>query len=302
MSELETPQPPIDGDPNLATEPDVETEVAGLAVDDGKGNKMVPLSALIGAKKEVKSLGKRVKELEPIAGRVTDVEGKLANVQPLLDALVTSPSLRAEAIRLANGGQPTPKRDAADPDEDPDAAEVATDLGLFLTDQVTPDVARARKILNRLDQRHGRQTDTKIGPIAGLVAGSRAEQNVSHAMRLTDTDGTPLATRESIEETVKMLGGSQSAILANPQVVDLVINNAIGLDRRKGRTPKPVDEPLYLERPGSGRSPRTESVLSAEEKSFLERSGITEKDYRESSQRLEAAASSRKAITLGRSR
>jgi hypothetical protein len=170
-------------------------------------------------------------------------------------------------------------------------------MGFYLADGQTPDIARGKRLLARLDTRHGRQTDDRIRPVAGLLVGSRAESNVQHALAQVDEQGTPLATRESIEDTIKMLGGAQSPLLANPNVVDLILNNAIGLDRRKGRTPKAPEEPLFLDRQSGGR--RATPTVDAELKKVGARLGLTEKDLATASTNLEQAVTSRRGMVLG---
>jgi hypothetical protein len=285
--------PTLDGDPTLAIDHDVEAEASAAAVDDGKGNKMVPVSALISAKKALKAATKAVKELEPIAQRSREVDERLNRAQPVIDAIINNPKLRAEALRISQGTNATADtRAAADPDDDPDASAMAEEFGFYRADGVTPDVERGRRILSRLDTRHGKQTDDRIRPLAGLTLNQKANENLRDAAQMTDPDGTPLATRESIDEVAKQL---PAHLLANPQVLDLVINSAIGLDRRKGRTPKPVEEPLYFERQGSRR--RAEPVVSAQEKATLERLGLTEADYKKSGERLEQSRG--RSIVLG---
>ncbi len=287
MAESELQDPP---DPNAPPADDtVDTEAAALAVDMG-GNKMVPLSALIAAKKDGKAARDRVKELEPIAARVTEVGGRLDAVQPMIDALTNSPKLRAEAMRIAGGTRTT--SDTVDQPDDADLTAFAEDSGWYLADGVTPDAARAGRVLSRLDARHNKQTDDRIRPLAGITLNQKAQANMTEAFNAVDQDGTPWATRESIADVAKQL---PQQYLADPAVVDLVLNSAIGMDRRKGRTPKPLDEPLYLERQGGGGA-RREAPLSQMERRHLEASGISEKDYRASTSKLEQAVSSRRGI------
>ncbi len=273
-----------------------EQEAAAQAVDDGKGNKMVPLSALVNAKKALRTATKAIKELEPIAARSAEVNSRLDRAQPIIDAIVSNPKLRAEALRIAQGTRTTSETvEQPTSDEDPDAAAYAEDAGFYLGDGQTPDVARARRVLSRLDQRHGRQTAEQIRPLAGLTLGDKAQTNLQAVERMTDNDGVPLATRESIQEVGQML---PPALLANPQVSDMLITMAIGLERRKSRSPKAPDEPMYMERQGGGFR-RTENTISPEEKRTLERLGLTEKDYAASTKRLESGVANRRGIVLG---
>jgi hypothetical protein len=88
--------------------------------------------------------------------------------------------------------------------------------------------------------------------------------------------------------------------LANPEVADLVLNSAIGLDRRNKRTPKPPDEPLFLDRPGGGRG-RRESAVDADLSAAFARLGVDEKHGAAAVSRLEQSVSGnrRGGVALG---
>jgi hypothetical protein len=286
-------------DPNAVPDDDaaIAAEVEDLTKPQADQDRDKVKNALIQAKKELRESKRRVAELEPQLAEVAATKERLDRAQPIIEAVLTNPKLRAEALRAAQGTRPSDDRTTQpDAEDDPDAAAIAEDMGFYLADGQTPDIARGKRLLARLDTRHGRQTDDRIRPVAGLLVGSRAESNVQHALTQVDENGTPLATRESIEDTIKLMGGAQSPLLANPNVVDLILNNAIGLDRRKGRTPKAPEEPLYLDRQTHGS--RRSDGLSSEDKQRASRYGISDKDYAESSRKLEQAAASRKAITF----
>lgn len=282
---------PAEGTETPVEEQDEAVELASLAVDDGKGGKMVPLSALIGSKKTQRELQKRIKELEPVAAGATELNNRLTQAQPIINAVLANPKLLAEANRIAQGTRTT--ADSTEQPDDADLVAFAEDSGWYLADGVTPDAARANRVLSRLDARHGKQTDDRIRPLAGITLNQKATANMTEAINAVDDDGTPLATRESIAEVAKAL---PRELLADPNVVDLVLNSAIGLDKRKKRTPKPADEPLYLERQGGGRT--RAASLGSDERDFLQKTGISEKDYRESSSRLETGVASRRGIVL----
>lgn len=285
MSDDERPE----GEPEPA---ETDEAAAALAIDDGKGNKMVPLSALMGAKKEIKDLNKRVKDLEPVAAETAQVRDRLDKAQPFIDAIVNNPRMRAEVLRAVNGTR-TSGDGTEQPQDDPEAVATAEDLNLYLPDGVTLDVARAQRINTRMDARSRRQADEAVRPLAGVALGSKADANIREALAMVDHDGVPLASAESIKEVAAQL---PAHLLSNPQVMDLVINNAIGIDRRKGRTPKPLDEPLYMER-NSGRR-ASAPAISADERAMLARVGLTEKEYAESGKQLEHAVTNRRGIVL----
>lgn len=287
--------PPLDGDPPLTPDDDATEVDASEIVTDDKGNKTVSLSTMLRYKKEAKALARQVKDLKPVADRAMDIETRLGHAQPIIDAIVSNPKLRAEALRISQGTRASDDRtDQPSADEDPDGAGIAEDLGFYLADGQTPDIARARRVLSRLDTRHGRQTDDRIRPLAGLTLTEKANANLRDAAAMTDDEGTPLATPESIREVASQL---PPHLLANPQVLDLVLNSAIGIDHRKKRTPKAAEEPVFLERQGGGRG--REPSISAEEKKQLDRLGLTEKDYAASTKRLEQGVATRRGIVLG---
>ncbi|MBK7473542.1 MAG: hypothetical protein IPI73_25845 [Betaproteobacteria bacterium] len=284
--------PAADGDD---TDDLLQALETGAQVDPKSGQKMVtvPLGTLVGLRKSNREGAKRIKELEPQAARVNEVNERLAQASPIIDAVLNNPKLRAEAIRQANGTRTS--SDATEQPDDAEAVELAEEFGFYLADGVTPDAARGMRVLARMDKRAGRATAAAVQPFAGLALGQQAETNLARAMAMTDEDGVPLATPESIRETAKMLPAN---LLANPQVVELVINNAIGLDRRTRRTPKAQDEPLYLAAQG-GRRGASSTAITAEDRAFMQRHGITEKDYLRSTKNLEQGVSGRRGITLG---
>lgn len=274
----------------------IEAEAASLVADPAEEKADKVKNALITAKKALRDANRRVKELEPIAARSKEIEEKLEAASPIIAAVQTNPKLMAEAIRVVKGTAATSTRvEQPTEDDDPEAAEIAETLGLFLSDG-TADLVRARKTLNVLDKRHGRQTNDIMRPFAGAVLGSRAEQNIAHVVNQTRDDGAPLATKESIQEAIALLGGPQSRLLADPGVADVLITMAVGLDGRKGRTPKAPDEPVYMERQGGGRRVSA-PVIDDTLKAALERTGIKADDAAKSIGRLDHIG--RKGVELG---
>lgn len=289
MSENPNPNP----DPAPELEPDDAAELAALVVetDDGKGGKVksVPLAKFLDTKKAAKEATKRVKELEPIAAETQALRERLEAAAPFISAITDDPTLRAEAIRrVKGGGTPAPQTDT-------EAKDYAEDWGIYLSDGITPDVVKARRMLDRENSRVQKLTERMMGPLANLTLGEKASTNVREAKAMLGNDGAPLATAESIDEVANQI---PAHLLADPRVVELVVNNAIGVDRRKGRTPKPIDEPLHLDAPGGHR--RSEPTVDPDMKARLERLGLTEKEYLETGSKLENAVATRKGFVLGR--
>ena len=283
MPELDTPEKPIEidagGKPAGEAEPDDAAELATLAVDDGKGGKMVPLSALIASKKEARALGKKVKELEPVAARVTEVDDRLNRTAPIVNAILNNPKLSAEVTRMTRTSQPGTEQPA--PEDDTDAHDYADAQQWYVSDTGELDLKRARRALDIVGKQSKRQFDEGIRPLAGLTMGSRADQNIARAVAMHDADGAPYATEQSIREVANKL---PAHLLASDDVVQLVLRAAIGEDRMQGRTPKALEEPLYLEHAGGrGRRP---DVLTGDDRRVMEKLGLSEKDLQDAETRM----------------
>lgn len=288
-------------DPEIGEDADIVAEVDELVKPDSEKDRDKVKAALIATKRELRASKRENATLKPIADRAASIDERLTNAQPYIDAIVNNPQLKAAALRAVNGTR-TSSDTTAQPDatEDPDASDFAEDMGMYLPDGQTPDVARARRALTRLDQRHGKQTDERIRPLAGVTLNTKANENLRGVYGAVDDDGVPLATPESIKEVVDLMQG-QAHLMANPQVVDMLLNQAIGLDRRKGRTPKAPDEPLYLAPPGGGRRGGGD-VLDADMRAFAAKHGISEKDAVASVESLSRGVQTRKGVTFGGSK
>lgn len=276
----------------VTTEETPETEADIVVTEDEKGEKRVSLAALKEERTQRQKLAARVKELEPVAARVTDIDARLNAAAPILEAIQADPTLQAAVNRYASGTRQSAET-TEQPEDDPDAELMAEVWKLYTTDGQL-DIARARRALSITDKRSAKQTDDRMRPLAGTVLSAKAESNLARALAATDADGVPLASRESLMEVVADM---PPALMANERVVDLLLDNAIGKDRRKGRTPKAPDEPLYLDTAGG--PGRRESVLTADERAFITKHGISEKDYRQSSSNLEKNINGRGGIPLG---
>jgi len=143
--DIQDPVTPLDGDPNLGADADLIAEVEDLVKPQADQDRDKVKAALIAAKRENRALAKKLKDVEPIAARAAELDDRLNRAQPIIDALVSNPKLRAEALRIAQGTRPSAdSTEQPTGDEDPDAAGYAEDMGFYLADGVTPDAAPAR--------------------------------------------------------------------------------------------------------------------------------------------------------------
>lgn len=274
----------------------IETEVAELIATPAEQQQDKVKNALIASKREQRASARRLKELEPIAANEKLLRQQVESVQPVINAILADPKLRAEAMRIANGGATRTTADTTEqPTDDQEASAFAENVfGFYLGDGVTPDVARARRAMDLMDRRTGRQTDDRIRPLAGVTLGQKADANLREAIDRVDADGVPWASAESIREVADQL---PSELKASRDVVKLLLNAAVGIDKEKGRTPKAPAEPLYVASSGGGRRESAGSI-SSEERKILSRLGLNEKDYKESSARLEDNAARRRGTSL----
>jgi hypothetical protein len=145
----------------------IAAEVAELTASPCRPAGREDPSALITAKKGERAAKKRNAELEP-SPRASEIDERLNSAQPIINAILSNPKLRAEALRIASGTQHQPQVTTEQPtsDEDPDAAAFAEDAGFFLGDNVTPDVARARRVLD-IARQAARPADRRAHPPAG---------------------------------------------------------------------------------------------------------------------------------------
>ncbi len=254
-------------------------------------------NALIASKRQGRELSRRIKELEPVAARASEIDSRLNAAQPIIDTVLSDPKFRAEVLRRAGGGAPSGEF-TPQPFNDADAIGYAEDAGYYLNDGVTPDAARARRVLDRQAKAIRQVAEDVVRPFAGVTLSEKSERNIEAAIRQTDADGTPYATEESIRQVAADLGPQAAHLLSNPQVMELILDRAAGIDRRKGRTPKAQAEPLYLEAPG-GRA-RREPTVDPAMKDTLNKYGLTEKDFNEAGKKLDDIAGTRRSIVFGR--
>lgn len=291
------PEEVIDPAATVDDDAGIAAEVAELTASPSDQQTAKVTAALIAAKKGEKAARKRIAELEPVANRVTEVQGQLDRVQPIIMAVTTNPKLLAEANRIAQGGTRPTSESTAQPDDEEASAFAENVFSFYMADGTTPDVARARRAMDLMDRRNGRQTNEILRPYAGVTLGQKADTNISAAIAQTDDDGIPLATEESIREVVAQFGPQGASMLADPKIVNVVLESAIGRDKIKKRTPKAAADPLYLAQT-SGR--RSAPAYSQEERRAFAAVGLTEADLKKTNDKLESAGG--RAINLGGNR
>jgi hypothetical protein len=267
---METDPPVHDGDAVVpAAEHDDDDLVETVKVGE---QQMAPVSEVIKYRKQAKALQKQLTELQPQIESARQVGQRLQEVQPILERLQNMTPQQREA--LASGRLPSPEG-TSHAAEDIEAREVAEDYGLIAQDG-SLDISRARKIIDKNNQRIQRGVEQAVGPMRQSSAQQQATSIRQQALGVTDSNGVPLATPESIHEAYAML---PAELAAQPNVAAVAIGTAMLIDRMKGRTvraPQPdYGAPLYSE-PAAGR--RSGPSLTAEDRAMAAKVGLSDKD------------------------
>lgn len=291
---LEDPNQVVhDADPALAPpveEPDDDGLIETVTVGQ---QKMVPVSEMIKYRKESKTLRRELDGLKPRLENAERLGQQLADVQPMLETLRNLSPQQRDA--LATGklpSQPGTRQDA----DDQEAIQWA-DMNGFVTATGDLDVARARKNLDWLDERHRRTTDAAMQPLRQSTAQQTAGVMRERAKGITDKQGQPIATGESIDEAYGML---PPELAAHPNVAMVALGTAMFIDRMRGRkvqapTDRDYQLPIYSEPAGGG---RRMPAVSAEERAAAAKVGLTEKDLQSADTLLRNAAGTRRGIAL----
>jgi hypothetical protein len=232
---------------------------------------MVPLSALMESRKQAKAASKKLAETEQ---RQAQIDAKLAEITPYVEAIRANPGL-IEAVQ--KGTRPS-QTQTIQPEDDQEAIEWAQDYGL-ITAMGELDVARARRQLDKMDQRWEKKNAAMIAPLRQSEAQRATLSNKERTRTVTLKDGSRLASDESIEEAYGLLADVPE-LTANPQVAALMPIIAAGLDVAKGRRAvarQTVEypDPLYTEPAGGA---RRQAPMNAELARIVGKVGLTEKD------------------------
>lgn len=291
--EGDEPQDPVQ-DPAPAEGVEAEhDDDDGLIETVTVGNqKMVPVGEMIRYRKESKATKREVAELKARAERAEAVGQQLNDVMPLIEKLRDMTPAQREA--LATGRMPSLPGERHDA-EDVEAKELAEDLGLIAADG-SLDIARARKRLDKDNERYQRMLQEAVAPVRQHTAQQQARILSTQAKAIKDDQGVPMASAASIDEAYAML---PPELASQPNVAMVAIGTAMLIDKMKGRRPAgPAAEPnergyqapIYSESPGGRRGV---PALTAEERASASKLGLTEKDLQSATAALSGAAGRR---------
>lgn len=276
MSELEAAgvveptadQAPIEGQEQteqVATE-DQEPE----AVVTPTGEKLVPLSALLDARN-------KVKELKPLAGKVSEMETELAelrNLRPYAEFVKANPHL----LQPQQPAQPPPSNQP-----DPELEQYARRFDLY-TPEGKPDVDRARAIREDNAKIAREEAQKVIQPYETRTLAQQAAANLQWLGGQKDAYGRQL-TEDALREAVApLIQGMDEAnrvrAMADPQVAQLILRQAKAIQLEKmpnAPVQPPQNPPLVTESAGGPQR----ITLSEADKRIGARAGLTEQQIRD---------------------
>jgi hypothetical protein len=271
--QVETKELDVNGQPIVKDDDD--TLVTTTKVGD---KEMVPLSTLIETRRQAKEAKRQVAELTRQVEGFKPAAEALQNAAPILSKLQGMNEQQVSALvdSVKSGTAPSRAQDQAV--EDTEARELAEDLGLVDAGG-SLDVARGRRMLDKIDARATRLAQKIVAPYAQSSAQQTAYGLRERMKQQADPNtGVPFATAESIDEAYAML---PAELAANGQTAAVILGTAMVIDRSKGRVPKAPErydysEPLMTEAAGGRRGP---APLSAEMQSTLTKLGLTEKEF-----------------------
>lgn len=270
MEPADQPDQPNDGDLPVGSvaQPDDDSDlIAQHAAGDEKQKGI--LKDLLSARRTSRETKA---ELARIKGEYERLTQNVQTMQPLLETIQRLTPQQREA--LATGRLPSPagtEQDAGDVE----AMELAQDLGLIAADG-SLDIARARKRLDKDNERFARLLDQHVAPLRQTTHQQIASNIRTQAKAQVDAAGNPLASPESIDEAYSML---PPELAANPQVAMVAIGTAMLIDKMKGRTAKAPQtsiygDPIYSEPAGGRRG----AQVSAEDRAMAKKAGLTDAD------------------------
>lgn len=215
-------------------EPDLDTSETALddaAVDVGRDEKMVPLSAVTRLRDKMQTQRAETKVLRE---RLTASEAELRTAAPLVDV----------AKALLDARQPAAAMPAVD---DTEAAALATSLQLY-TDDGRPDVQRGAALLEVITKRAEAQAQATVRPVHQQALEHQAAVMFERAQATKDPSGAA-PDPEVLRQVFSRVDPSVSS---TPQGAQWLWVVAMGLSqlKQKSGTPHASASPLFSERAG----------------------------------------------------
>lgn len=270
MSDLEAPDP-VEAPPQetaAETPPDPSEQEPEGTTDVG-GQKHVPLSHLIEARREKQAFKQKAEQYDSMVAYVNEAK-------PYIEFLRNNPNL---LTRTQEQTQPTPVTTTQPSDEK--AEQLARTLDLYTSDG-KPDVKRAQTIRQMVKDEATEQADAKVKPLQESTIRERAGFMYQRAL------ATPLPNGQKLDKGKfdAIWSRAPLAQLATEEGAAFILASAVGFDVLSGNlkagtqtTTQPLPPPLHTESPGN-RTPQAQRVSGLEERIAKTR-GVSLKQHSE---------------------
>jgi hypothetical protein len=270
-------------------ERDVDADTLEIPDSSQEGGKAryVPVSALSGARGEIRTLKAELETAKAGSAKATQLEQQIAALSQQVSQM--TPYVQAYHA-AAQQQQPVAE-------DDTDAIELARTLDLY-TPEGKPDLDKAKKTQALINKLAGHQVQAAVAPMQQQSLAQRSQHNLNRALN-TEVRGRkpdPAITRA-------LWARLDPAVTANEEQAKLLVIQALGMGvlqddgapapaprTASGQFTKATTEeippPLHVERAGGKDTTHNDSPLSDAEKAFAKSAGLTDKEYLERSRTM----------------
>jgi hypothetical protein len=275
----EPAQPAITADDDAAFDAAIEAQ----AIDIPDGDKLVPLSAVTGAREKIKSVKAERDTYKAQAERAPQLEQELQQLREQLNQAL--PGHQAYQALLAAQQVQQPPAQAEDTTE---LEELAKDLDLYEATTGKPDIEKARKIHNRQMKLAESVARQHVAPIENRAIAQQSHIMLQRAM-LTEVGGAK-ADPGILQQVWKAL---DPQLTATEEGAKQALLSALGYSHAMGKIgtkPAPVKaqelpEPLLTEKAG-GKEGAYGFTMTDSERRVAREMGITDKEYAETAAKM----------------
>lgn len=306
MSEFDTQvaedqTPPPDDTTQAVTEPPPDDDADFEQGDDvlkipnsnaeGGVEVFVKGSALRGARKEIKEVRRELADAKATAARAPELEQKIQQLEQTLGQYAPVVGAYQAMLQQQQQQPPPPQVD------DTDAAEFAKDMDLYTADG-QPDVARARRQLDRLDKRAEQKAQQYVQPLAQHTVKQQSDGLLHRAMNTvvqgvkphpddiravwSRLDPSVTATVEGARQVFVQALGLSAAAGRLQTVTDTTPTRTTQTAATRGAngqfTKADLPAPLHTEKAG-GKVGAADAPLDDREKAAAKAMGITTEEY-----------------------
>lgn len=280
VEEPVAPLEPVEAAPE--PEPDdsvLEPGDADNAIPTPDGERLVPIGALAGARKQAREIRAELANLKPQAERAQALESELAQAQAKVQAY-------EDLIRQHAAAQPQAQPSAPTEDEG-ELREIATTLDFYKTDG-TLDLDRARKLSaiteKKAEKIANQRLEAEVGPMKATATQSRSnymlERAIATEVNGQKADPTVLKTLwQRLDPSVTSTEEGAKWVFMSALGASLASAKPSAATRTAtGQFAPKADPPIFTERAGGRDTPEAPKLDPADAR-LMKELGLDEKDY-----------------------